>query len=224
MSKYVSIQEVLKRLSTLMPDTSINPRYMEAWAFDGLRKLNLEAEYEQAVYKVDFDNHEIPLADDLVHVLGVLVGSAKDSRWVMAKKHTGVLPVSCSSCPVVYQLSTSRILLSVKSGTAIVAYLRYRVGEDGKPLVIDDPVVLEALVHWVLYNHYLQMSLRGKVAADMLNYHLSRWQILSVRAKSVSLPDIGSYENLRRLLQWTFTNSTQFAQTFASLNATSSPV
>lgn len=229
---YVTADGLLKRIAPMLPADTVNVRNFELWAEQGLGLLNHQTAYETAYECGTFDDHTIPLPKDLKYILGVIISgstvgcstfTSSTQGWTVAKKHTGILSPTCSNCPVLYQPRTTDILTNYKSGSYIIAYLRLRRNEEGRILIPDDPNIMEALFHWVMYNYQLQMVISGQADGSLMQHHLQMWQTLSLRARNVDLPDLPSLENIRRMVSSLSPNSTEYSRTFTTLNDAAIP-
>lgn len=216
----------------MLPADTVNVRNFELWAEHGLGLLNYQTSYEQAYECGTFEDHTIPLPKDLKYILGVLISGSQvgcasfvssPQMWTMAKKHTGILSPACSTCPALYQPRTKDLLTNFRKGSYIIAYLRLRRNEEGRILIPDDPAIMEALFHWVMYNYQMQMMLSGQADGNLMQHHLQMWQTLSMKARNVDLPDLPTLENIRRMVSSLSPNSTEFSRTFTTLNDAATP-
>lgn len=166
----------------------------------------------------------LPQTSELLTSTGVV------SNWKWAAMRLSTSPfhnsicldekiLHCADCKYEFSVSPSLVLTTnMRNGTIMVAYLRYPVDEDGLPLIPDNEVVKEAILHYVLYRYWTSKYQMKEDGADgRVKFHLDMWSTLSKKALNLNLPDVSTIENLMNIRNRIVPRGRRFAQGFATL-------
>ena len=111
---------------------------------------------------------------------------------------------------------------SVENGLCLIAYLGTPTAENGDILIPNDEDLKEAIYHYCMYRWYSSKIATAEVNS-MLHYkqerefHLSQFQVLALKAKSLDLPDLATLENMANNHNRMVTLQHSYGQGFANL-------
>ena len=96
--------------------------------------------------------------------------------------------------------ANNRFIVSFDNGYIAVSYLRFPQNEDGEFLIVDNPLVTEALEAYVfskIYQRKWHQSIQG--SQNKYEHYLNKWQQLSVAATNeLLLPSLPEYVNMAK--------------------------
>ena len=125
----------------------------------------------------------------------------------------------CNECKYEFTVSPSLVLTTnMRNGVILVGYLRYPVDAEGDPLIPDNEVLKEAILHYVLYRYWMtKYQMKEEGAESRIKFHLDMWSTLSKKALNLNLPDVNTIENLLNIRNRLVPRSRRFAQGFTTL-------
>lgn len=222
-TNYISIKSVLFDLSTLLEDRYYNQAKMLEWAVKGYQSLKLEDKFIKKVFHSKVDNHKVQLPIDLKFILMVALKD-KDRVRALVPASTQLtmekclLPNTCHNCKTDYTVDHNLVLtLSSNEGDVYVEYLAYPT-EDGEFLIPDHEDVKEAIVNYILWKYWLSKSLMKEQGADnKTEYFRNLYVMYSNKALSLSMPDVGQMENIKRQFN-SLVPKDDFSNLFVTLN------
>lgn len=163
------------------------------------RELNLEESTNPAVAHMEN-------VDNLLSAFAEPFSSAhqykplrRTSGFFMNMIHCDDEFYSCPECAYEYSISQGGIITStLQTGILAISYKAYPTDEEGYLLIPDNEDLKEALVHYCLYRHFLRKSIYSEDASrGERDWHLRRYSVLAMKAKSTDLPDIDELENIK---------------------------
>jgi len=114
------------------------------------------------------------------------------------------------------------VLTNIESGLLLVSYLGSPKAENGDILIPDNQDLKEAIYHYCMYRWY-----SSKIATAETNslqhykqereFHLTLFQTLSLKSKSIDLPDAATLENLTNIHNRMFTRTDAFEDGFSNI-------
>lgn len=127
----------------------------------------------------------------------------------------------CPSCKYEYSVSANGIITSTaKTGYILISYKSYPRTEEGVLLVPDHPDFLEAVHHYVLMKyHSSQVLLNNEGSYRERDWHLKRFATLSMKAKSLNLPDLDTLENIKNEQTRLIPKTDRYDQAFIGLGS-----
>lgn len=86
---------------------------------------------------------------------------------------------------------------TLRNGILLVSYKGFPVDEDGQCLIPDHPEFRQAVMFYCLYMYWLSRSMTSEAGStQQRDYFKQEFYTARMRAKSLELPDLGTYENL----------------------------
>lgn len=114
------------------------------------------------------------------------------------------------------------IITNIPSGVALVAYLGSPTHSNGDILIPDNQDLKEAIFHYCMYRWY-GAKIATAEAISLQHYkqerefHLSLFQVLSLKSKNVDLPDVATLENITNIHNRLYTRTDAFETGFSNI-------
>jgi hypothetical protein len=123
-----------------------------------------------------------------------------------------------------YSIVEGRCLTTnVRTGFILISYLSVPSSKDGDLLIPDNQDLKEAVSHYCMYRWYSsRISTADYSALNHLKqereFHLSQFQVLSIKSKNLELPDLATLENLVNIRNRMVSITTGFENGFNNIN------
>jgi hypothetical protein len=123
-----------------------------------------------------------------------------------------------------YEICEGRFMFTnLRTGFVLISYLAIPSTKDGDLLIPDHQDLKEAISHYVMYRWYSsRISTADYSALNHLKqereFHLSQFQVLSIKSKNLELPDLATLENLVNIRNRMVSVTTAFETGFNNIN------
>jgi hypothetical protein len=117
----------------------------------------------------------------------------------------------------------THIMTNVRTGFTLLSYMATPSSKDGDLLIPDNQDLKEAIYHYVMYRWYSSKIATADYSAlnhlkQEREFHLSQFQVLSVKSKNLELPDLATLENLVNIRNRMVSVTTAFENGFNNIN------
>ncbi len=167
---------------------------------------------------------ELNLPSDLDIYSSAYAINWKPLRLTTNPYHTSICldvnDFACASCQHEFSVSSNLVVTTtLQSGAILVSYLGLPKDSDGCLLIPDNEEVKEAILHYILYRHWMsRYSMMEDGAEKRMNHHLSMWSTLSKKAAgNLNLPDTSEMENLMQQFNRLVPKQNRFEHMFMTL-------
>lgn len=117
-----------------------------------------------------------------------------------------------------YSIEAECIVSTLNKGFLYISYLTDIIEEDGEILIPDNPELVEALFHYVMYRYWLKKSSSLKEGAfQQRDWHLKMFETLKTKVNAAEIT-IDVLENIRQQSNTLFRTSTDYYSFFANTN------
>lgn len=224
-TNYISIKSVLSDLSMLIDDRYWNDLKMYEFAVKGYRTLRIEDKFVQKRFYAKIESHKVQLPEDFKFLIVAAVKTDKENLRAMVPASSLLtsdkcLINVCPNCKSEYNIDENLVMTTTKeSGELFLEYLAYPINSDGEFIMVDDEIVKEAVLNYVLWKYWLSKSLmKEEGAAQRASEHRQLYTVYAGKCLSISLPDVGSMENIKNRYNHLLGNQNLFNSLFTNLN------
>lgn len=170
----------------------------------------------------------------------ILNNGINNEEWIPLKLSTNnfsaaitctsiAVPAVCNGkeCEYEYSVDTNMIVTTtLKSGIVAVSYKAYPRNIQNETLMPDDEDLKEAIMHYLLYNHYLTSVANHEGGVDLTklyiserNFHLKQFEVLKAKAAAkLNEPTTDQLENIKRYRDRLLPKANEWKTMFSQLS------
>jgi hypothetical protein len=166
--KTVSINEVLKRVTRLFPNYTINFADAVSDIADGLAHIGAPLQYVDATEKVVISNYKGELPCNIAYIIQVKDDETQApyryaSNTFHSEYHITDSPDFFVESGYTYTVSKNHIQTNQEDTVIRIAYQGYPVDDNGFPLIPDDVSYVEALVYYISEKIAFELLIKDKI-------------------------------------------------------------
>lgn len=214
---YISISEILARIKRHPFLENISFEKVVQYVLDFFRRVGLPKMFQDKIDVIDIVDYRGVLPCDLVQINQIREHRTKVCLRAMTDNFNG-LHKHCERSEMSFKTQGNVLFVSFKKGKVEVSYKSMPVDKDGYPLLLDNPIFMEALESFIKlkeFEIYFDMSQIPAVVLNNARQSYS-WSVGKLE-NELTLPSVSEMETLSRMWNTLVQRTTDFDSGFNHL-------